>query len=111
MTETYEIMEGESPMSHRCFKINEALFHVFDSRVAADMFRDKIEGDVNVVIRHRSVFMRRGEVALMILPNAGSGNDPRQAAAQAILTEIERLIENEKTVDGEATLIRERDVA
>lgn len=107
MTETYEIMEGESPMTHRCFKINEANFHVFDSRVAADMFRDKIEGDVNVVIRHRSVFMRRGDVALLILPNAGTGKDPRQAAAQAILDEVEKQIAAEQTIDGEATLISE----
>lgn len=96
----------------RCFKINEANFHVFDTRVAADMFVEKQKrGDINVVIRHRSVFMRRGEVALLILPNAGTGNDPRQAAAQAVLDEIEKQIEAENTIDGEVTLIRERDVA
>jgi hypothetical protein len=88
---------AEGNLTHRTLAINSIPFDVFDTQLAADKYRDKAEASVNIVVRNKSVFMRRDGVELTIRPDAGTGNDPRQAAARSILVEIEKMIADEKT--------------
>lgn len=99
MSLTYEIAPGETALTHRTFIIDGRLINVFDSQTGADRFKTDQEGDIAVVVRKRSYFARRSGLEMTVRVD-GTVPDARlgavQAAGQALVDEIEAMIEQEK---------------
>lgn len=86
-------------MTHRTIKIDGGLFNVFDSQPGAERFiRDNPEGDLSVIVRHKTVTMRRSGFE-MVINNAGVVSNAREAgvqsSGQALLDEVEAMIQME----------------
>jgi hypothetical protein len=85
-------------LTHRTFKIGNSLINVFDSRLGADQFLKKNQGDVTVVVRGKTYFSRRGELELTV--NIGMTETPKNAhliaAAKSVSQEIEHMILREQ---------------
>ena len=104
-------------MTHRTTKINGTLFNIFDSQPGAERFiRDNPTADLSVIVRNRTVTMRRNGFE-MVLNGAGVVSNAReagvQASGQALLDEVEAMIKLEVgptdfptiTFDGGATSV------
>lgn len=94
----YQHFEG-SDMTHRTIKIDGALFNIFDSQPGADRFiRDNPTADISVIVRNKTVTMRRSGFE-MVLNGAGVVSNAReagvQASGQALLDEVEAMIKLE----------------
>lgn len=91
-------------MMHRTYKIGSALVNVFDSRLGAYRFFGKTPGDITVLLRGRSLHMRRNGYELMVnLRRELKADDPGAhlaSAASSISDEVETLIAREKYGTG-----------
>jgi hypothetical protein len=97
--EFYTIAPGETALTHRTARIDGTLFNIFDSQSGADRFvRDNPDGDINVIVRRRTLMMRRDGFE-MALNCAGVVSNAReagvQASGQALLDEVEAMIQLE----------------
>jgi hypothetical protein len=95
--ELYDVEPGETPMTHRAFRIGPTLINVFDSRMAADRFRKKQEGDTTILIRGHSYFARRNGVEMTVSLRREPPPESSHvlAAAKAVSDEVERMIARE----------------
>lgn len=97
--EFYTIAPGETALTHRTARIDGMLFNIFDSQPGAERFiRDNPTGDISVIVRHKTVTMRRNGFE-MVINNAGVVSNAREAgvqsSGQALLDEVEAMIQLE----------------
>lgn len=85
-------------MTHRTARVDGTLFNIFDSQAGADRFINATPGDISVIVRGRTLMMRRDGFE-MITNSAGVVSSAKEAgvqsAAQALLDEVEAMIKLE----------------
>jgi hypothetical protein len=96
--EFYNIAPGETALTHRTARVDGTLFNIFDSQAGADRFIDNTPGDISVIVRGRTLMMRRDGFEMItntagVVSNAKEGGV--QAAGQALLDEVEAMIKLE----------------
>lgn len=96
--EFYDIAPGETALTHRTARIDGTLFNIFDSQAGADRFISATPGDISVIVRKKTLFMRRDGFE-MITNAAGVVSNAKEAgvqsAGQALLDEVEAMIQLE----------------